>query len=311
MSSEGENTGDTGLISLYVRVPSPLPDATVLEMASLFDEEAISSSWEKITDLGVDKGWTIMWVLNDLPALPPLLKTLSKIAGIQITEDYVAWQDVPDVNWLEESYKSFPPFKVGPFFVHGSHYDGKIPKGLMSLQIDAATAFGSGEHGTTRGCLEGLIKLHKAGFKPKTILDMGAGSGILAIAAYKLWKKPVLAIDIDKEATKVAARHRKINKVPTGPKGMECATGDGYNARQVKSHKGGFDLIIANILASPLVDMAPDLTANLKKGGKAVLSGLLIEQEAAVLKAHTDCGLSRPSRLPRGEWQTLILNKLS
>ena len=206
MTSDG--TGNTGLISLYCRVPTPLEDHIVMDMASLLDEEAISTSWEKDTELGVDKGWTLMWVLENLPAIPNFLKSLSKISGLKITEDHLAWQNVPDVNWLEESYKSFPPFRVGPFFVHGSHFDGKIPKGLMPLQIDAATAFGSGEHGTTRGCLDALIKLHKSGFKPKTILDMGSGSGILAIAAYKLWKKPVLAVDIDKEATKVAVRHR-------------------------------------------------------------------------------------------------------
>ncbi|HOO50331.1 MAG TPA: 50S ribosomal protein L11 methyltransferase [Alphaproteobacteria bacterium] len=309
MTSDG--TGNTGLISLYCRVPTPLEDHIVMDMASLLDEEAISTSWEKDTELGVDKGWTLMWVLENLPAIPNFLKSLSKISGLKITEDHLAWQNVPDVNWLEESYKSFPPFRVGPFFVHGSHFDGKIPKGLMPLQIDAATAFGSGEHGTTRGCLDALIKLHKSGFKPKTILDMGSGSGILAIAAYKLWKKPVLAVDIDKEATKVAVRHRTINKVPSGPKGMQCATGNGYKAKPVTAQKSGFDLIIANILAGPLVDMAPELSANLRKNGKAVLSGLLIEQENPVLHAHLDNGLCRPSRLPRNEWQTLILNKLS
>ena len=107
----------------------------------------------------------------------------------------------------------------------------------------------------------------------------------------------------------MATHHRKINQVPSGDKGMQCATGDGYKARAVKVQKGGFDLIIANILAGPLVEMAPELADNLKEGGKTILSGLLIEQEDKVLAAHAACGLKRPSRLPRGEWQTLILNK--
>ncbi len=300
---------NTNLISLYLSFDVPLDDNIVMKMASLLDDEAISTSWEKHIVDGQDTGWTVMWVLPALPDIKSLSKSLKKISKIDISEDHFAWQPVPDVNWLEESYRSFPPFKVGPFYIYGSHHKDPAPKGLIPLQIDAATAFGSGEHGTTRGCLEALVKLHKSGFKPKTILDMGAGSGILAIAAYKLWKKPVLAVDIDKEATVVACRHRRINKLPAGEKGMTCVTGDGYHARAVTRQTKGFDLIIANILAGPLVHMAPDLTASLSKNGKAILSGLLIEQEDGVLKAHKACGLGRPTRLPRGEWQTLILNK--
>jgi len=140
-------------------------------------------------------------------------------------------------------------------------------------------------------------------------LDMGAGSGILGIAAYKLWKKPVLAIDIDKEATRVACHHRKINNVPSGDKGMTCATGDGYAARRVKAQSKGFDLIIANILAGPLVIMAKDLAHNLAPKGVAILSGLLVEQEKDVLKAHKDAGLTVEKRITHGEWRTLILKR--
>ncbi len=302
--------GTTNLISLYLSFEVPLDDDIVMKMASHFDDEAISTSWEKHIINGQDTGWTLMWVLPALPNIKDLSKALKKIAQIDISEDHFAWQPVPDVNWLEESYRSFPPFKVGPFYIYGSHHKDAPPKNLIPLQIDAATAFGSGEHGTTRGCLEALVKLHKSGFKPKTILDMGSGSGILAIAAYKLWKKPVLAVDIDKEATVVACRHRRINKIPAGEKGMTCVTGDGYRARAVTKQDKGFDLIIANILAGPLVQMAPDLADNLSKNGKAILSGLLIEQEQDVIDAHKVCKLGRPTRLPRGEWQTLILNRL-
>ncbi len=301
------------LVSLYLRLDVALDDLCVMEAASLLEEsglDVVSSSWEKTKlDSGAE-GWLLMWVLPSLPDLKPLAASLKKKTGLAIAVSDFAWDAVPDVNWLEESYRSFPPLTIGPFFVHGSHYTEPPPKkGMIPLVIDAATAFGSGEHGTTSGCLEALVKLHKSGFVPKRILDMGSGSGILAIAAYKLWKKPVLAIDIDKEATRVACRHRTMNKVPSGPRGMSCATGDGYKAKQVRATKGGFDLIIANILAGPLVDMAPELSANLKTGGKAVLSGLLQTQEDAVLKAHAAEGLKRPSRFPRGEWQTLIINK--
>jgi len=296
------------MIGLYLQLRSTYDDAAIMEVSGVLDDledGIVSVSWERTAD-----GWMIFWVLDALPDLKKVIKAIKSSSGITVSEEDFAWQDIDTgTNWLEESYRSFPPFRVGSFFVFGSHYDGKIPKGTIPLQIDAATAFGSGEHGTTRGCLEALLKLHKSGFKPKRILDMGSGSGILAIAAYKLWKKPVLAVDIDKEATRMATHHRKINQVPSGDKGMQCATGDGYKARAVKVQKGGFDLIIANILAGPLVEMAPELADNLKEGGKTILSGLLIEQEDKVLAAHAACGLKRPSRLPRGEWQNLILNK--
>lgn len=294
----------TGLSSVCLSIPLNCEEDIIGKAASAFEDDAVSVSWVKGKD-----AWEIQWVFETPAPIKSLVKLISENSKQKFKEADFIVTDIPETNWLEESYRQFPPFSIKDFFIFGSHYDGKVPKGQIALQIDAATAFGSGEHGTTHGCLEALLHLHSSGLKPKTILDMGAGSGILGIAAYKLWKKPVLAVDIDKEATRVACHHRKINSVPSGDKGMTCATGDGYAARRVKAQEKGFNLIIANILAGPLVIMAPDLAKNLAKGGTAILSGLLVEQEKEVLNAHKAVGLSVQKRITHGEWRTLILSK--
>ncbi|MEK7801323.1 MAG: 50S ribosomal protein L11 methyltransferase [Pseudomonadota bacterium] len=297
-------TDEPQLQSVTLDLLASLPEAVLFDVASVLDDEATSVSWVKTKD-----NWTIQWVFNAPAPVKQLIANIQKITKLKISLADITITDVKNVNWLEESYRSFPPFTIGPFFIFGSHYDGKIPKNNVPLQIDAATAFGSGEHGTTRGCLEALAFLKTEGFKPKHILDMGAGSGILGIGAHKLWKKPTLAIDIDKEATRMAAHHRRINNVPAGDDGMRCATGDGYAARPVGKSAGVvYDLIIANILAGPLVHMAPDLATCLSKKGMAILSGLLIEQEKDVLTAHKAHGLSVVKRITHGEWRTLVLS---
>lgn len=304
MIQEVADETSTGLSSLCLFLPSTYSDDIIGKAASSLEEEAVSVSWVKVKE-----GWELQWVFPSPAPVKKLAALMSKHSGHSFKESDFRVEDIPETNWLEESYRQFPPFEIENFFIFGSHYDGKIPKGKIPLQIDAATAFGSGEHGTTRGCLEAILYLHAQGLKPKHILDMGAGSGILGIAAYKLWKKPVLAVDIDKEATRVACHHRKINSVPAGTKGMTCATGDGYAARPVKSQAKGFDFIIANILAGPLVIMAADLSKNLSKGGYTILSGLLVEQEKDVLAAHKAAGLTVEKRITHGEWRTLILRK--
>ena len=211
-----------------------------------------------------------------------------------------------DTNWLLESYNQFPPLNIKEFFIYGSHFEGALPSKKIPLVIDAATAFGSGEHGTTKGCLEALSLLKSNRFKPKTILDMGTGSGILALAAYSLWRVPTLAIDNDKESVRVACRHRKMNKIPAGHDSVQCAYGDGFAARRVKQ-VAPFDLIIANILAAPLIDMAEIATKALSSKGRMVLSGILKTQAAAVKRAYKAQGLTPIKMFTRGEWVTIIL----
>lgn len=289
------------LLTVRLSVPLKLSDKIVADMASVLEPEAISTSWEK-----TKTAWDILWLVDFRPQIANLIKKLNTIGKTSLKAADIKVEPVGDVNWLEASYQQFPAFRIKSFYIHGSHFDGKIPKGLTPLQIDAATAFGSGEHGTTRGCVEALCHLKESGYKPRRILDMGAGSGILAIAACKLWNKPTFAIDNDREATRVACRHRKLNGISADQ--LICATGDGYKARRVVQSEP-FDLIIANILAQPLIDMAPALGANLSKKGKVVLSGLLTTQAADVLEAHTAVGLKKVKQIKHDEWSTLILQR--
>lgn len=246
--------------------------------------------------------WALQWLVSGQPdatAINAILKPLADEYRIAMPMPEIA--PLPEVNWLEQSYRQFPPFTIGPFFIHGSHCADAVPAGLTGLEIEAATAFGSGEHGTTSGCLILLDRLKQNGFEPGNILDMGCGSGILAIAAAKLWNRPVLAVDIDPESIRVTNNHARSNGVGDHITGI---AGDGFAV--VENH---FDLIIANILPNPLKDMAPALLEHLNAGGHAVLSGLLLDQAQAVLEVYEARGATLVTRLDRGEWTALLLKK--
>jgi ribosomal protein L11 methyltransferase len=203
-------------------------------------------------------------------------------------------------DWLALNQASFPPLAAGRYFVHGSHYRGRMPAGRIALTIDAATAFGSGEHATTRGCLLALDALARR--RPaRRALDMGTGAGILAIAAAKTWRRRVQARDIDGEAVRVAARNAGVNGVASL---VDARRSDGYRALA-----RGFDLVFANILARPLALMAPALARVLAPGGIAVLSGLLARQERAVLAAHRVQHLALRRRIRIEGWHTLVLGR--
>jgi ribosomal protein L11 methyltransferase len=211
---------------------------------------------------------------------------------------------LPERDWVAENQASFPPSTAGRYFVHGSHYRAGVPAGRLGLLIDASTAFGTGDHATTRGCLLALDAIALQGPR-RRVLDMGTGTGILAIAAAKTWRRHVLARDIDIEAVRVTARNAGRNGVAAL---IDVRCSDGYRERGL--HRAGpFDLILANILARPLAVMAPALARALAPGGLAVLSGLLGRQEGAVLAAHRAQGLSLVARIPLDGWHTLVLSR--
>lgn len=246
--------------------------------------------------------WALQWLVEGVPDRAAIMAVLTPLAaemGIAAPVPDIA--PLPEVNWLEQSYRQFPPFSVGPFFIHGSHCNDLVPDGQTGLEIEAATAFGSGEHGTTSGCLILLDRLKQNGFEPENILDMGCGSGILAIAATKLWDRPVLAVDIDPESIRVTENHANANAVSGRITGI---AGDGFAVVD-----GAFDLIIANILPNPLKEMAPALMDHLNPGGHAILSGLLLDQAQAVLDVYAANGATLVTRLDRGEWTALLLRK--
>ena len=208
-----------------------------------------------------------------------------------------------DKNWLEEVFEAFPPREFGKFCVFGSHYKDEIHTDKISLQIDAALAFGSGEHATTQLCLEQLSLLCDQ--KPKNILDMGCGSGILAIGARKLWPEAqIFGVDNHADSVTSSIKHAKDNDCNDIL--FEC--GDGYKAMCVNENKP-FDLIIANILTRPLIDMAPDAGRVCMEKGLIILSGLLTRQKDEVVDAYKNQGFFLQAEKTRDGWSCLLLEK--
>ncbi len=225
-------------------------------------------------------------------------------AAYGLTEPQLEVASLPTADWLKQAYAGFPARDIGRFHVHGSHLPAPMGR-AVPLKIDAATAFGSGEHATTEGCLLAITDLKRQGATVGRALDMGTGSGILAIGIAKLfpWAR-IVAIDIDPESARVAALNARLNHVSTQ---IQAAQGNGYHTLAARGPR--FDVIIANILARPLIRMAPSLAGRLRPGGTAILSGLLRRQEAGVLAAHRAVGLTLVGRKPIGEWNTLILRR--
>jgi ribosomal protein L11 methyltransferase len=234
-------------------------------------------------------------------ALEIRLALLAAEAGGQLIR--IVEERLPERDWLAENRRAFPPLRIGRFFLHGSHWTGPVPAGAVALEIDAAEAFGTGEHPSTSGCLLALDRLARRRRFSRP-LDIGTGSGVLAIAAAKTLHRPVLASDIDCAALRVAARHVRQNGL-AGRVRLVCAPG--YRSRALRRSK--YDLVFANILARPLARMAPDLKRALAPGGVAVLSGLLRRQEPLVLSSHRSQRLSLERRLVIDGWSTLILRR--
>jgi ribosomal protein L11 methyltransferase len=246
------------------------------------------------------------WRVEAYPRLPVLTPALSAqlalaAAAEQGTLVEIGEEKLPDRDWLAENQLAFPPLRIGRFFIYGSHHRGGVPSGAIGIMLDAATAFGTGEHPSTRACLmalEGLARRRRF----RHPLDIGAGTGILAIAAAKLLKRRVLASDIDCGAVRVARHNIGRNG---GPSMVRVRRAAGYRDRAIR--KSRYDLILSNILARPLALMARDLAGALAPGGRAVLSGLLRRQEPIVLVPHRGCGIVLERRLVIDGWSTLVL----
>ncbi|MBE7619997.1 50S ribosomal protein L11 methyltransferase [Gluconacetobacter entanii] len=207
-------------------------------------------------------------------------------------------------GWLARTYEAFPEQTAGRrFAIRGTHLEPGTNPQRITLVLDAGVAFGSGEHGSTRGCLRALEMI--AHRRPRRILDLGCGSGILAMAAAALLKQPVLATDIDPWSVRVTRRNARMNGLSHL---LSCHLGNGWSTPAIRRH-APYDLVFANILARPLCSMAADLAHNLLPGGTAILAGLLNTQVRMVLSAHRRQGLVLERRLREGDWATLILRK--
>jgi ribosomal protein L11 methyltransferase len=246
-----------------------------------------------------------VWRFEAYPSVPRLTPELTarlSLAAAAAGGALVALAEIPlpERDWLLENRLAFPPLEIGRFFVHGSHHRG-VPAGILGIAVDATAAFGTGEHPSTRGCLLALDALARRR-RFRRPLDIGTGTGILAIAAAKALRRPVVARDIDPGAVAIARRNIARN----GVAGLvRVGRAPGYRGRELR-HKR-HDLVFANILAGPLGLLAADLARRLGPGGRAVLSGLLRRQEPIVLAPHRGCGIVLERRLVVDGWSTLIL----
>ena len=235
------------------------------------------------------------------PALAAALGLAEAVTGVACA---VTRTPTEAEGWLQRTADSFPEQWVGRrFAVRGTHVRGPAPAGRIVVVLDAGLAFGSGEHGSTRGCLRALEVVARR--RPRRLLDMGTGSGILAIAAAKLLRRRVLAVDNDPWSIRVAARNAADNGVG---RLVRARRGDGWSMKAARSG-APYDLVFANILARPLCTMARGLALHLAPGGTAILAGLLDTQAEAVLSAHRRSGLHLAGRWREGPWTTLAVRR--
>ena len=214
--------------------------------------------------------------------------------------------EIPEQDWVSKVQRELAPVQAARFFVYGSHDADKVPTDKIPLLIDAAMAFGTGHHGTTKGCLEAFDKLLADGFAGKNILDVGCGTAVLAMAAAKALPNTVLASDIDPTAVEVAQANVTSNGLQDR---VKCVVAAGFGAPVLKD-SAPYDLIFANILKAPLIGLAPDMGANTVDGGYAILSGILNEQADEVIAVYAENGFNLVERRVIVDWTTLILGKI-
>ena len=238
----------------------------------------------------------------DASALDLMLAKTGAAQGIEPPKARIG--KVTADGWLEAGRHRIRTVTAGRFFVHGADLEGIKPPGALAIELEAGPAFGSGSHETTRGCLVAIDRLAKRR-RFRNSLDLGCGSGILALAIARAMKRPVLAVDIDDWAVRTAAANARSNGLGALVRVMQ---GDGFSGSEIR-HRAPFDLIVANILARPLVRLAPDLVRSLSTRGVAILSGLLHSDQAALIAAYRAQGARLIGRDRLGDWPTLTVGR--
>ena len=216
-----------------------------------------------------------------------------------------ALSELPETDWVAKVRRELTPVEAGRFFVYGSHDADRVPKGRIALLIEATVAFGTGHHGTTLGCLRALDRLADAGFAAQNVADIGCGTAVLAMAAARVWPNPVIASDIDGVAVAVARANAQVNGLADR---IDCVEAAGFDHPRLAG-AAPFDLVFANILKGPLIELAPAMAAHITRGGLSILSGLLVVQAEAVLAAYAAAGFTLRQREDIGEWCTLVLER--
>jgi ribosomal protein L11 methyltransferase len=225
-------------------------------------------------------------------------EALAGFTGLVVTTETLA-----DADWLAMALSGLPPVRAGRFFIYGAHDRGLAPPNAINLRIEAGAAFGTGHHGTTTGCLLAYDRLLKAR-DFRQVLDVGCGTGVLAIAAARCGASTALGTDIDPVSVRIARENATINRVRA-----RFVHASGLDHVRVRGD-APYDLVFANILARPLITLARPIRRALKPGGMAILSGLLRRQERQVRAAYLSKGFRVISRLHRDAWATLVVQRV-
>lgn len=288
-------------IRLFITTTEKNAEAILALMTDAFEDEGYAIGTMEIDEKG-DVWEASLYLMADEEE--EMRARFADVVRPAFPDAVIARADIPDVDWIAKSLEGLQPVRAGRFVVHGSHDRGTARAGEIAIEIDAGQAFGTGHHGTTAGCLEVIESVMRAR-KIRSALDLGTGSGVLAIAARKLAPIPVLATDIDPIATRVARENVRKNRIASG---VVLETATGFHHTAFRRH-GPFDLIIANILARPLIRMAPQLAAHLAPGGQVVLSGILANQRWKVIAAYSGAGLRHVRTIWRNGWVTIHLDR--
>ncbi|MCT6887712.1 50S ribosomal protein L11 methyltransferase [Bartonella apis] len=286
-----------GQIRLHYKSPKREAEKQYELLDHAFEDDAFPLA---ITEIDEANGIYEVSLYVDETQKNSVLPRFAQVLGVN--ENKIEIEILPDIDWVSHSLEGLNPVRAGRFFVHGSHDRDKVKPGDLAIEIDAGQAFGTGHHGTTVGCLE-LIADVMEHEKPQNALDLGTGSGILAIGIALIKPIRILATDIDPIAIKVAKENFALNGVA---KTITAITATGLDDEEIKK-RSPFDLIVANILANPLIELAPQMVPALKKGGSIVLSGILEEQHDRVVKAFEAEGAKYIKTLHHEGWVAIHL----
>jgi ribosomal protein L11 methyltransferase len=265
---------------------------------SFFEGQAAIAAFE-----GPGGRWDITVHFAEAPDETSVRELVGLAAGAEIAGD-IAFDIVEAKDWVKATLEELVPVRAGRFIVHGQHDRTKVPPNKLGIEIEAALAFGTGHHGTTRGCLLLLDHVLKA-YRPRRVLDLGTGTGVLAISAAKALQIRVLASDIDPLSVKVARDNARLNG--TGDL-VQTVHATGFSAPEF-AQRGPFDLVLANILANPLRQMATPMARHLAPSALVILSGLLPHQAQSVIAAYRARGLNLERRIQIEGWSSLLLRK--
>ncbi|MBX5212766.1 MULTISPECIES: 50S ribosomal protein L11 methyltransferase [unclassified Rhizobium] len=288
-------------IRLYVSTTESEAEAILDLLTQVFGEEDFAIGTTEIDERKDVWEASVYMMTEDESDVRSRIEAALKVA---FPDAQLLREVIPDVDWVAKSLEGLKPVRAGRFLVHGSHDRDKVLSGDIAIEIDAGQAFGTGHHGTTAGCLE-MIDAVVRSRRVRNALDLGTGSGVLAIAVRKLKNIPVLATDIDPIATRVAAENVQRNGIASG---IVTKTAPGFHSTAFLEH-GPFDLIIANILARPLIRMAPKLATYLAPGGSVILSGILASQRWKVIAAYSGARLRHVRTIWRNGWVTIHFDR--